>query len=175
MKKAVYSISCFFLFAGVIIEAKGNSCPEKSFSEKNFMEEIMDKVKKFFESKSYGFYVSIGLAVLSLVTAIVYASLFHMSRYMSWGAFAVVIVGVVLAAVLPFLKQAKWSCCAIALADFIALLLYAYNIYFYVSVVMVGIQASTFSPQFLACTSLFAILLVLNIANVFLKQEKTEK
>lgn len=134
----------------------------------------MDKVKKFFESKSYGFYVSIGLTLLSLVTAIVYASLFHMSRYMSWGAFAVILVGVVVAVALPFVKQAKWSCAVLALADFLALLLYVYNIYFYVSVVMVGIQASTFSPQFLACTALFVILLVCNIANVFLKQEKTE-
>lgn len=134
----------------------------------------MDKVRKFFENKSYGFYVSIGLTVLSLVTAIVYASLFHMSRYMSWGAFAIILIGVVVAVALPFVKQEKWSCAVIALVDFIALLLYAYNIYFYVSIVMVGIQASTFSPQFLACTSLFVILLVFNIANMFLKQEKSK-
>ena len=91
---------------------------------------------------------------------------------MSWGAFAVMLVGAVVAAALPFFKLTKWSCVVLAVTNFVALLLYAYYIYFYVSIVLVGIQASSFSWQFILCTTLFVVLLVGGIANVFLKQEK---
>ena len=63
----------------------------------------------------------------------------------------------------------------LALANFVALMLYITNIYNYVVVVMVGIDISSFSTQFIACTTLFAILLVASVANIFFKQSKEEK
>ena len=38
-----------------------------------------------------------------------------------------------------------------------------------------GIDLNSFSPQFILCSVLFAVSLVLSIVNIYLKQEKEEK
>lgn len=130
----------------------------------------MEKTNGYLKGKSYGFYVTLVLTALTVVTAVIYAALYNGSRYMSWPTVWIMIAGAAIALALPLAGQARWSNAVLALADFVAFLLYVYYIYFYVSVVMVGIQAKTFSWQFILCTVLFAALLVLNIVNVFLKQ-----
>ena len=86
------------------------------------------------------------------------------------------IVGAVAAVALGFVRGGgKFANAILALCDFVALLFYIYGIYFYVSIVLVGIQASSFNSQFVICTILFAGLLILNLINVFLKQEKEAK
>ena len=127
-----------------------------------------------FKNKSFGFKVTLFLIVLTVVTALVYAGMYNGSRYMSWNAVIVMLAGAALALVLGFTPLAKWSCCVLALADLIGALMYVYGVYFYVSIVMVGIQASSFNSQFIICTVLFVVLLVLNLINVFLKQVKEE-
>lgn len=134
----------------------------------------MGKINGLLKDKSYGFYVTLVLIVLSLTAALTYAALYNGSRYMSWPAAGIMLGGVALALVLAFTKLSKWSYAVLALADFAGLLFYVYGIYFYVSVVMVGIQASTFNWQFKFCTAMFVGLLVVNIVNVFLKQTKEE-
>lgn len=135
----------------------------------------MEKLKKFFQEKSYGFYVTIGVSILTLVTLIVYATAYgKLASYMSWWGFAFMIVGIAAALALILFKQGKWAPAAIALFDFIALLLFIVYIYKYVIVVMVGIDMNTFSPQFIACTTLFISCFVISVANIFLKQEKKE-
>lgn len=131
--------------------------------------------KEIFKDKSLGFYVTLALIAATVVTTIMYAVLYNGSRYFSMPAVLVMVVGAVVALAVAFTKQAKWACVVLALADFIGLLLYVYGIYFYVSVVMVGIQASTFSWQFILCTVVFVVLLVANVVNVFLKQVKEEE
>ena len=129
---------------------------------------------KLFQDKSYGFYVTLVLIALSILMAIVYAVLYRSSSYMSWKAFAVILVGAGAALVLAFTKFAKWSNVFVALGDFAGLLLYAYAIYFYVSSIMVGIQGSSFSSQFIIVTAGLAVLFVVNLINVFLKQVKED-
>lgn len=124
--------------------------------------------------KSYGFYVTLALIILSLAAALTYTALYHSSRYMSWPAAGIMLGGTIIALALAFTKLSKWSCVVLALADFAGLLFYVYGIYFYVSVVMVGIQASTFNWQFKLCTVMFVALLMVNVINVFLKQIKEE-
>lgn len=131
-----------------------------------------NNVKKLFEQKSYGFYLTLVLIAASLVCGVIYTVLYGSSIYMSWPTTICTISGAVLALALAFTPYAKWSCAVLALADFIGLLTYIYGIYFYISIVLVGIQASTFNFQFKFCTAAFVILLVLNIVNVFLKQTK---
>lgn len=131
--------------------------------------------KEIFKDKSLGFYVTLALIAASIVTAILYAVLYNGSEYFSMPAVVALVGGAVAALAVAFSKQAKWACAVLALADFIGLLLYVYGIYFYVSIVMVGIQASTFSWQFILCTVVFAALLVANVVNVFLKQVKEEE
>lgn len=125
-----------------------------------------------FKDKSYGFYVTLALIAVTVVAAIVYAVLYNGSRYLAMPAVSFMLGGAVVALAMCFTKAAKWACAVLALADFIGLLFYIYGIYFYVSIVMVGIQASTFNWQFQFCTFMFAALLVVNIVNVFLKQVK---
>jgi len=133
----------------------------------------MEKIKNFFKDKSYGFYVTLAVAVLTLVTLIVYANAYGSNdRYMSWAGFAIMLVGLAAAAVLTVFKFNDWVPPVLALANFIALMLYITNIYNYVVVVMVGIDIASFSSQFLACTVLFAILTVVSIADIFFKQVK---
>ena len=133
-------------------------------------------MKKLLEKKAYGYWVTLVLSVLSVVTAVVYMVMYSGSRYMSMPAVILPIVGAAAAVGLGFVRNGgKWANAALALCDFVALLFYIYGIYFYVSVVMVGIQASTFNSQFVICTGLFAFLFVANLVNVFLKQEKEAK
>lgn len=135
----------------------------------------MGKTNGLLKDKSYGFYVTLVLIAASLIAAVVYAVLYNGSRYMSWPAAGIMLAGTAVALVLAFTKLAKWSCAVLALADFVGLLLYVYGIYFYVSIVMVGIQASTFNWQFKLCMVMFVVLLIANIVNVFLKQTKEEE
>jgi hypothetical protein len=134
----------------------------------------MESKVKFLVNKSYGFYITLALIILSIISAIVYAIMYNGSRYMSWLAVGFMLGGAVISIILAFTKAAKWSCVTMALADFIALLLYVYEIYFYVSIVMVGIQASTFNSQFKVSVAIFIALLVANVVNVFLKQVKED-
>lgn len=136
----------------------------------------MEKIKNFFKTKSYGFYVTVAVAVLTLITSIVYADSYGRNeRYMSWAGFAIMLAGILVAAGLVALKRGEFAPPVLALANFIALMLYITNIYNYVVVVMVGIDISSFSTQFVSCTTLFAILLVASVANIFFKQSKEEK
>ena len=133
-------------------------------------------MKKLLENKAYGYYVTLALSVLSVVVAVVYAVLYSGSRYMSLPAVILPIVGAVAAVALGFVRGGgKWANAVLALCDFVALLFYVYGIYFYVSVVLGGIQASSFNSQFVICTVLFVGLLIANLVNVFLKQEKEAK
>lgn len=133
------------------------------------------KNNPLFKDKSYGFYVTLTLTVLTAVAAVLYAALYNGSRYMSMPAVVIMLAGAVISAALGFTRYAKWSCVVLALADFAGLLLYIYGIYFYVSIVMVGIQASSFNWQFLLCTTVFVVLLAANVVNVFLKQVREEE
>lgn len=135
----------------------------------------MGKTSGLLKDKGCGFYFTLVLIAASLITAAVYAGLYNGSRYMSWPAVGIMLAGTAAALILAFTKLAKWSCAVLALADFAGLLLYVYGIYFYVSIVMVGIQASTFNWQFKLCTVMFVALLIANIVNVFLKQTKEEE
>lgn len=133
----------------------------------------MIDVKEYVKDKSVGFYFTAGIALLSLVIAIVYACSYAGTDNISWAAFALLLAGIVGTAALVALKQYQWAPIAQAVLNFVALLLFIYGIYYYVSVVMTGIDATGFEPAFWANTILFAIVFVLSVVNVFLPQKKT--
>ncbi len=132
----------------------------------------MEKIKEFFSDKGTGFYVTLAGVLLSLVTAIVYAVSYGSTRFMNWAGFVFLLAGAILAIVLIVIKQVNWAPAAVALGSFLGLLFFIYGIYFYVSVVMVGIQANAFDPSFFACVILFALSLVAGIVSVFMKQDR---
>ena len=58
---------------------------------------------------------------------------------------------------------------------FSSLMLFIQHLYSYVVVVIVGIDLSSFTPQFILCSALYAVCVVLSIVNIYLKQEKEAK
>lgn len=130
---------------------------------------------KLLADKRPGFYVTLLLIAATVIIAAIYANMYAGSLYMSWPAFGVMLGGAALALLLGFTKLAKWSNAVLALADFLGLLFYIYGIYFYVSVVIAGIQAGSFNGQFIFCCAAFGALLVANIVNVFLKQVQEDE
>ena len=136
----------------------------------------MELIKNFFRRKSYGFYVSLAVIVMTIITMAVYsASYGTMDRYMSWAAIGVMIASIVAGLALSVLNLGEWGAAVMAICNFVGLMQYITKIYNYVVVVLVGIDVNTLSTQFIACTVCFAILIVLSIANVFFKQEKKKE
>lgn len=140
----------------------------------NFKERIAPK--NYFKERSYGFYVTLGIVLFSVVTAIVYAALYgDTPRFMAWSVFVSLIVGAVVALACTFLRLDQLAPAALALTSLIALLRYIRVIYNYVVVVLVGIDVDSFEPRFIASMVLLSILLVASIADIFLKQSKEKR
>lgn len=131
-------------------------------------------IKTYFKNKSIGLIFSVLICCLSLITAIVYATCYAGSTSMSWFAFILLLVGCVLGVVLFFFKKNKWIPYVQAICNFIALLFYIYGIYFYVSVVVVGIDLQSVDAAFVFNTVLFGLTFILSVANIYLKQDNTD-
>lgn len=132
-------------------------------------------MKEYFSDKKYGFFVTLGAMLLSLITAVVYVSIYGKTRFMSWAAFAIILVGVVGAAALIVFKLYRYAPALLLVANFVGLLLYAYYIYFFISSVAVGIQFSGFPPSFFANIVFFALTLTASVACTFMAQVKREE
>jgi hypothetical protein len=138
------------------------------------------------KGRSYGFFVTLCVAVLSLVTAIVYAACYQSTpRFMDWNVLIIMVVGIVLSLAMLFVKMPKGFIIStdtihdlagvpMALANLIGLMLYIEVIYNYVAVVMVGIDLGSLSGEFIACTLLLVLSFVAALVNVFLRQDKAE-
>lgn len=133
----------------------------------------MELVKNYFKKKSYGFYVTLAVIVMTIITMIVYSSSYgSIDRYMSWTAIWFMAIGLIAGLALSILNFGEWGAAVLGICNFIGLMQYITKIYNYVVVVLVGIDVNTFSSQFIGCTVCFAILIVLSVANIFFKQEK---
>lgn len=127
-------------------------------------------MKEFFANKKYGFYVTLATILLAIVTLIVYVSIYSSTRYMSWEAFWIILVGAVLSVVLILLKQYRFAPALLLTANFVGMLFFIYHIYFFVSSAVVGIQFSGFPPEFFVNIVFYVLTLVVSIAAVFLPQ-----
>ena len=112
-------------------------------------------IREYLKDKAIGFWFSVSLVLLTAVTAIVYVSC-------------------IATVVLILLKKFEYASYAAALLIFLSLLFFIYGIYYYVSVVLVGIDLDSFSAEFIACTVLYALTFGLGVANVFLRPLKKE-
>ncbi len=135
----------------------------------------MDKIVLFFKSRSYGFYVTLLVCVLSLVTVCIYASGFSGTKYMSWASFVLVIVGIAATLLLSIFKLEKWAPAVILLMTFISMLTFVYAIYLYVVTSVYAASVISFSAEFSATVIFYIISIVTGIANVFFKQSKEVK
>ena len=91
---------------------------------------------------------------------------------MSWAAFVIMLLGMIAGVIMPIFRLDKWVPAVLLVTNFLGFLLFVYYVYFYVSVVLVGIQATNFSSGFIASVVFFALTMVAAIANVFCKQTK---
>lgn len=128
-------------------------------------------MKGILAGKRSGFYVTLVLAVLSVVTAAIYANSYGKYASMSWPLFANLLIGAVIAVALAFIGKGKWAPWVQVATIFIAILLFITTQYSYVAVVMVGIDLNAFSSQFVTSAALLIVNLVIAIANIYLKQE----
>lgn len=129
---------------------------------------------KFFKSKGIGFYLTLCLVVLSVVTAAAYImSYVKYPNHMSWTAVGLLFGGAAAALVLSVIRRCGWLAPWVLVGTiFSSLMLYIQHLYSYVVVVIVGIDLSSFTPQFILCTALYVASVVLSIVNIYLKQEK---
>jgi len=135
-------------------------------------------MKKFLSNKSFGFYVTAALALLSIVSAIIYRVTYAgfysgNQEVFSRVAFWFLLGWIPCAIALYVFKQGRYANYLAAIALFVALLTYVNAIYYYVSVMEVGIDAS-FTGVFFLITILFVFQWILALANVFFPQEKGE-
>lgn len=135
-------------------------------------------LKNLFKNKTIGFYVLLASIFLTLITSFVYlaccsSKIVGYEVFNVW-AFVILLVSAVISACLVVFKQHKIAPYALGLLNFLALLFYVYGVYYYVSVVMVGIDLDHFEPQFLISTILFVLTIGGSVATVFMKMEEGE-
>ncbi len=133
-------------------------------------------LKNLFKGKAVGFYVLLASIVLTLITAFVYLAccsgkIVGYEVFNVW-SFIILLASSVISICLVIFKQHKLAPYALGLLNFLALLFYVYGVYYYVSVVMVGIDLDHFEPQFLISTILFVLTLGGSVTSVFMKLEE---
>lgn len=139
---------------------------------------MIEKIREYLKEKGIGFYVLAIAAVFTVVSAIVYAVSYASSgegnlKMMNIWVIVFLIIGTIGGAALSlFKKTCFWAPFVTAACVFVAFLFFVVTVYPYVSVVMVGIDISSFSSGFLASTILLVIALITSVAAVFFKQRK---
>ncbi len=136
------------------------------------MENFM--LNNYMKDKDVGFWFSASLVVFSLITAVVYAACYAGTDNINWISFALMLAAAVSGAVLIALKLYVYVPYVLAALIFLSLLFFVYGIYYYVSVVMVGIDLDHFEPQFIICAIMYILAVGASVANVFLRQIKKE-
>ena len=132
-------------------------------------------LKDLFSKKPVGFYATLVTIGFTLVTAITYFLCYNNTDNFSNWAFIVLLVSFVVAVVLVLLKQFKLVPYTLGLLNYVAMLFFIYGIYYYVSVVLVGIDLDHFEIQFFISTIAFVVLVVLSAVAIFMKQTKEEE
>jgi len=130
----------------------------------------------FTKNKAPGFYLTCLIVVLAVVTDLVYTTSYATfmllsTTAISWPAVWLLAAGSVAAVLLLFLHQEAYIHYVVVLFYGIAFFFFIYGIYYYVSIMAYGIDAS-FNFTFFLNAGLFVALLVLSIVDVFVPQIK---
>ena len=142
-------------------------------------------IKGYLKDKAVGFYVTAGVAVLCLLSAILYVVIFSSIDEMikvSWGVFVFLLLGFILTMAclilplfVPFLKE--WllpiAPYVIGAASIIGLCLFMPSGYDYASKNMIGAVRLEFG--FFLCAAFFLITALAGTAGIFIKVIKKEK
>lgn len=129
-------------------------------------------LKKYFKNASIGVWFSLAVSMLALISSIIYKSAFDGTNEFNGAAFGLMLAVVIICLILLGLRQYVFIPYVQLALLLPAFMLYIYGMYYYVSIVIVGIDLQSFSTEFLTCTVFFVLALVVGIVNVFIKQDK---
>lgn len=132
-------------------------------------------LKDLFTKKPVGFYVTLGTIGFTLVTALAYILCYNNTDNFNLWSFIILLASAVIGVTLILLKQFKLVPYAVGFLNYVAMLFYVYGIYYYVSVVLVGIDLDHFEIQFFISTISFVVLVIMSIVAIFMKQTKSEE
>lgn len=129
--------------------------------------------KKYIKTRGCGFWATAATSALAALTVIVYSACYAATQDFSTVACVLTAVCACAAGLLftKFGTVAPYLQLVIVLAAFG---FYVYSIYYYVSIVMVGIDLDSFSAEFIVCTVLYLVLIIGAVVSLFLKQGKKE-
>lgn len=121
--------------------------------------------------KQIGFYLTMAMAALCVITAITYLICYgNQARYMSWPAFGVLLAGSVWGAAWSCARKYELAAAGMAATSFASLMLYIQIIYMYIVVVYVGIDLKTVEFKFVLATAFFVVCFLANLVTLFLPQ-----
>lgn len=129
-------------------------------------------LKRYFKDASIGVWFSLAVSVLAFIGSIIYISAFNGTNEFNGAAFGLTLSVFLVSLILLGLRQYVFVPYVQLSLLLPAFMLYIYGMYYYVSIVIVGIDLQSFSTEFIACTVFFVLALVLGVANVFIRQDK---
>lgn len=130
-------------------------------------------LKNYLRDKAVGFWLSVGIAALSLVVGVVYQVTYGGSDSYSATVFVAPLCVFVLTAVLCGVGMYGIASAVQLVGSAVGLGCFLYSNYYYISVVFVGIDVTEFSARFLLAVVGFAVLTIVSAVNMFLKQTKS--
>lgn len=123
-------------------------------------------------NKGTGFFVSGFATCIAFITAIIYQLGYHADQYYSPAVFYVLLSALPVFIVLTLLRLENFIPAVITAIIGIAALLFVYAMYFDISVVLVGIDKSSFDSRFIICCILFVISFIISEISIYMKTAK---
>ena len=132
-------------------------------------------MKDLFKNKPVGFWITLSCTALCLVLCVLYPVLYSgYEEYTAWSwmfpLFAVLAVGALTAVGYYSISPVALLLCILAGLGF-----FIYANYYYVSVVIVGIDADSFSSQFVVTLTMYLVATVAAADSVFLPQSQAKE
>lgn len=135
-------------------------------------DKIIQFIKNFFQDKTIAFYIALSIAVLSIITPIIYAVSFGATEYMSWLAFAFMLAAAAAFITLAVFRLSSIGAAVMAALDFAAFILFIANIYnYFLDNVMEGIEGAGFT-LLIVCAALMFVSFVGANVTVWLRLQK---
>lgn len=127
-------------------------------------------LKSFFKSRTVGFWITAAASAAALITAVVYGASYASDIDFSLTACLLVAACAAVFALsfTPFKNLTPYLQLLISLTAFC---FYVYSVYYYVSVVLVGIDLDSFSARFIICTILYIATVATSAVSVFFRQD----
>lgn len=114
-------------------------------------------IKSFFKDKTIAYYVALGFAVLTIVTAIIYTVNFAQTKYMSWAAFVFLLIAAIAFIALSVFGYNRIGSGAMSALSFTAFLLFIASVYtYFLDNVMIGFKGPIFTG-IIVCAALMLV------------------